>query len=136
MIGSLIVILAVAGLLAYAAARKPASAARQRPGRLLSRTTPLSADEVLARAEQFGRSAGYGVDHIDGAAAPLVLSQGAGLFSFGFFYPLFLTPTPGGTMVELGIQSRAFQFGPLVTRAHRKLFEGLTAALAGPPARP
>ncbi|WP_208325965.1 hypothetical protein, partial [Amycolatopsis arida] len=42
-------------------------------------------------------------------------------FTWGFFYPVVVSAEGTGARVEIGIKPKVFQYGPLVTRAHRKL---------------
>jgi hypothetical protein len=47
--------------------------------------------------------------------------------AWGFFYPAVVYADSAGTRVDLGIKSKVFQYGPLVTRAHRKLAHALAS---------
>ncbi len=64
---------------------------------------------------------GYKVDDADPARGIVVLSSGPSLFTYGFLFPAFVSSEGAGTRVDLGIKSKAIQYGPLVTRAHLKL---------------
>ena len=113
-----------------AANRRAASVMGSRPHRILSFAVPMppaEAFEAVARAAQAG---GYNIDATDHAKGQAVLSSGASLTNFGFFYPVFVTPRDGGgSLVEIGIKSKAFQWGPIVGSNHRRCFNGIKAAL-------
>lgn len=64
---------------------------------------------------------GYTVDDADPVYGVVVLSSKPTVFTWGFFYPVVLSAEGTGTRVDLGIKSKMFQAGPLVTRAHRQL---------------
>ncbi len=87
------------------------------PKRVISFTAPQAPDAVLAAVAKgvSGLPATFEVRN----ANRVVLSDKATLSSFGFFYPIQVTPAPGGgSKVEIGIASRGNQWGPLVTKAH------------------
>ena len=69
--------------------------------------------------------AGYSIEDADPAHGIVLFSSRPTLFTWGFFYPAALFPQGSGTHVHLGIKSKLFQYGPLVTRAHRKLANAL-----------
>ena len=70
------------------------------------------------------------VAHADPASGRLLLEDQPSLASWGFYYPVTIVAVPeGGSRVDVGIKSRAFQFGPLVTRAHEKLVADLKSRL-------
>lgn len=73
--------------------------------------------------------AGYSVEDADPARRIVILSSRPTLFTLGFFYPTFVYTEGGGTRVDLGIKSKAFQYGPLVTRDHRKLAQALASLI-------
>lgn len=70
---------------------------------------------------------GYLVEDTDPARGIVILSSRPTAFSYGFFYPVVVYPEGAGTRVDLGIKSKVFQYGPVVTRAHRKLAHALAA---------
>jgi hypothetical protein len=64
---------------------------------------------------------GYSIDDTDPARGIVILSSPPRSFDLGFFYPTMIHPEGTGTGIEVGIKSKVIQYGPLVTRAHRKL---------------
>ncbi|MGH3757791.1 hypothetical protein [Actinophytocola sp.] len=73
--------------------------------------------------------AGYSVEDADPARRIVILSSRTTLFTLGFFYPTFVYAEGGGTRVAIGIKSKAFQYGPLPTRDHRKLAQALASLI-------
>lgn len=74
---------------------------------------------------------GFSVADADPGRGMVLLESGMSATTWGFFYPVLVTPEPTGTRVELGIKSKAIQYGPLVTRQHRKLADALAALTHG-----
>lgn len=70
---------------------------------------------------------GYKLDDADPTRGVVIFSSKPNLVTYGFFYPAAVYAEGPGTRVDLGIKSKAFQYGPLVTRAHRKLAHALAA---------
>ncbi|MEV0701948.1 hypothetical protein AB0I53_29095 [Saccharopolyspora sp. NPDC050389] len=58
----------------------------------------------------------------------MLLSSRPTAFTWGFFYPAVVYAEGAGTRVDLGIKSKAVQYGPLVTQAHRKLAHALASS--------
>ncbi|MCP3798427.1 hypothetical protein NLX83_04055 [Allokutzneria sp. A3M-2-11 16] len=74
---------------------------------------------------------GYAVEDHDPSRGIVLLSSRPSAFTWGFFYPAVVSADGAGTRVDLGIKSKAFQYGPLVTRAHRKLAGALAGLVQG-----
>lgn len=93
--------------------------------------SPASPQDVLARLQMIGTP--Y---QIDAAEGPIViLSSGVTFGSWGFFYPVHVHPEGSGSKIVVGISSKVFQIGPLVTRARNKCVEAIEATLSVPVAR-
>lgn len=75
--------------------------------------------------------AGYSVVDTDPGRGLVLLDSRTTFATWGFFYPILVTPEPTGTRVEIGIKSKAIQYGPLVTREHRKLADAVAALVHG-----
>ncbi len=59
------------------------------------------------------------------------VSDAASATSWGFYYPIYLKPLgTRETELEIGIQSKAMQMGPVVTKQHQKLIEAVKRALS------
>lgn len=116
----LVVIVVTAAALVVAFARKGSVARLTMTKRrivLLSTAPPEVMFDWLSRY----CPPGYSVDDADPARRTVILSSRPTAFTWGFFYPAVVTPEGIGSRVDLGIKSKMFQYGPLVTRAHRKL---------------
>ncbi|WP_340682617.1 hypothetical protein LCL61_28640 [Amycolatopsis coloradensis] len=74
---------------------------------------------------------GYSVDDHDAARGIVILSSRPTVSTWGFFYPAVIHAEGAGTRVDLGITSKLFQYGPLVTRAHGKLAHALASLTQG-----
>ena len=94
-----------------------------------------SIDVALAPEQAFERIAAmprgtYRVDDHDRDRRTIVLSSNPTGFTWGFLYPVFVTPTSGGgSRVEVGIRSRFIQVGPLVTGAHDRVMAAIEEQL-------
>jgi len=52
--------------------------------------------------------------------------------TWGFFYPVFIVQSQAGCQLTVGIRSRLFQVGPLVTRAHKECVAAIEIQLGSP----
>jgi hypothetical protein len=95
--------------------------------------SPASPAEVVAALRLIGPP--YKVDDVDASSNMLVLSSPVSFFSWGFLYPVVITPRGSGSTIVIGCGSKVFQMGPLVTRAHNNCVAAVQAALAAAPAR-
>jgi len=135
MFRSLIIgLLAAGGVISIAliisASRKGASAADNKPRRIQSFVTRMTPSAVMRAVITFAQRSGYRIEFLDETEGKIVLSDSVSLSSFGFFYPIFVTPQGGDqTLVEVGIKSRAWQVGPIVARHHDRCFHGMKATL-------
>ena len=78
----------------------------------------------------------YKLDDEDPSQRILVFSSNPSLFSWGFFYPVVVTPTAGGgSEVRIDIQSRFIQFGPVVSHNRQKCADAIEKLLSVPTAR-
>ena len=112
------------------AAMNKGSTQMKKPSRIKSFTTTTPLDKVMKTLIHFAQSSGYKVDDFNESDAILVLSDSASLTSYGFFYPVYLSKqSDGKTVVNIGIKSKAFQLGPIVSRNHEKCFNGIKTAL-------
>ena len=94
-------------------------------------TSPLPPAETIKRLQEsaFGR---YTLADADPARGVLVFKSPMSIFSWGFFFPVAVTAAPGGgSVVAIGIKSRALQWGPVVGNNHRDFAQAATKALAG-----
>src|SRR5215831_14477275 len=95
---------------------------------------PLDAASVFARLQRVDIR--YRIDDADPATKRLVLSSSPSAFTWGFLFPININDyAGGGSHIEIGITSKVFQAGPLVTRAHGRLVDDITQALGVPGTR-
>jgi hypothetical protein len=82
-------------------------------------------------------AAPFGIDDHDAKTRVIIIQKPVALFGgWGFFYPVFIAPAPGGgSQITVGCTSKVFQMGPLVTRAHDKCVQAILTTLAVAPAR-
>lgn len=131
MLEVLIIGVVVVGIgLIIAAMRRGSSATGSKPSRLQSFTATGSPQETLKAIIRFAQQAGYQISAIDEAKGQLVLEESASLTSWGFFFPVFVSPkSDNSTLVEVGIKSKLVQVGPIVSRSHEKCVNGIKASL-------
>jgi hypothetical protein len=96
-------------------------------------TSPATPSEVFAALRLIGPP--FKADDSDAASNILVLSSPVTLFSWGFLYPVFITPNGSGSKIVVGCGSKLIQIGPVVTNAHNKCVAAIRAALSAAPAR-
>jgi hypothetical protein len=75
------------------------------------------------------------VDDSDASSNIVVLSSPVTFFSWGFIYPVFITPANGGSKILVGCGSKLIQMGPIVTNAHNKCVAAIETALSVAAAR-
>lgn len=129
----IVILIAVAAGYGIAFTRKGSVRGTSMPGRQESLSSPASPADVLAALKRLG--APYAVDDADDAAKIVVLSSPVTLFSWGFFYPVYVSEAGTGSRIVVGCSSKLFQMGPVVTNAHRKCIEAIEAALGVAQAR-
>ena len=112
-------LLAAVGVISIAliisASRKGVSAADNKPRRIQSFVASMTPSAVIRAVITFAQRSGYKIEFLDETEGKIVLSDSVSLTSFGFFYPIFVTPQGGDqTLVEVGIKSRVWQVGPVL----------------------
>lgn len=129
--GTLLLVIAVIGvLLIVAATRKPSTAVGERPNRMLSFDTSASPSEAARSVVRFAQSSGYAIEEISPNEDSIVVSEPPTLTTWGFLYPILLSEQPnGGTMVEVGVKSKLVQYGSLTARSHERFVNGIKAAI-------
>ena len=84
---------------------------------------------VLKAIVRYAQASIYKIEIFDEDNSNLVLSDAPSLTSYGFFYPIFVRSQGAETLVEVGIKSRSWQVGPIVTRHHDRCFNWTKAAI-------
>ena len=97
--------------------------------RVLTLETPLSPDAVLAALAGGVKDRPATLEASDPTRHRLVFTDRATMTTFGFFYPIHVTASGSGSKVDVGIVSRGNQWGPLVTKAHNIVLDGVKATL-------
>lgn len=129
----LVPLVVIAAGLIIAFSRKGSVASTQIGARRLELTSVLDPAAVFERITQIGGR--YKVDDASPVSLSVILSTSPTLVTWGFFFPVVIQPAGNGARIEIGIQSRLFQWGPVVTHAHKRCAAEIERALALPAAR-
>ncbi len=131
-ITTLLVLVLVAVAVRYARQREASSTVVKKPKRVLSFTTSQEIDHVLQAIIRSVEESEYGLETTDDENPRLILGTPPTATTWGFFYPVYLTRQDDGqTLIEVGIQSRLFQAGPIVRKHHARCFGLITEAVLG-----
>jgi hypothetical protein len=134
LVGAVIGLVFAGVMLAIAFVRRGSVAAQRIGGRRLEVQAAAPPDAVFERLRAM--PAPYRVEDADAAQRKLVLSTNPSFASFGFFYPIEIHARPdGGSAIHVGILSKVFQYGPIVTRWHRKAIKAIEEQVTVPGAR-
>ncbi|MFT3700377.1 MAG: hypothetical protein QM831_44945 [Kofleriaceae bacterium] len=99
------------------------------PGRNQTLHHPASPDEVFNALKKIPPP--FKVDDADPGTKIVVLSSPVTFFSWGFLYPVFITPNgAGGSQITVGCTSKLIQMGPIVTNAHNKAVAAVERTLS------
>jgi hypothetical protein len=113
-----------------AATRERAWALKVKPQRKESFSTMLSPEESLKSIVRFAQSSDYKISNLDETENQALLEESASLWSWGFYFPVLVSKQPNGfTSIEVGIKSKFIQYGPIVSRSHKRCINGIKAAL-------
>ena len=94
-------------ILIIAASKKGSRVQVSDSARLTPIITSLSMDKAFDTVLEFARYNGYAIDTNERANRRIVLGQGAGLLSYGNFYPIQVkSRSDGNTIVEVGIRGK------------------------------
>jgi hypothetical protein len=138
-IGLAVSLVIVAIYFLIAMTRKPAAVVREKPRNLRQLVTPWGYHAAVTSVLQAMPAHGFKVEEVTPDGSRMILSTPITVWSYGFFYPIYFSAQPGGgTLVEVGIASRAMQWGPFVSRNHEKVFNLVREVVmpyipAGPP---
>lgn len=110
--------------------RKAPFLLKQKPKRLLRFSTSQSPQKIIEQVILLAHTFNYPIEDIDESRGRIILSSSINWTSWGFFYPIYTSlQNDGKTLVEVGIKSRLYQYGPLVTRAHKKFYNKVKNAI-------
>jgi hypothetical protein len=115
----------------FAMTRKGSWALQVKPQRIESFSTRMSLEESLASIICFAQESGYKISNLDEMANRIVLEEPTSLWSYGFFFPVFISKQrDGDTLISVGIKSKFIQYGPVVSRSHRRCVNGIKASFS------
>jgi len=84
---------------------------------------------AIARLREAEAAMGLAVALDDAGGDRLILEERASLNSYGNFLAVGAAGEGGGSTVTVGLMNKAPQWGPVVTRKHRKLADKVRGAL-------
>jgi hypothetical protein len=124
LVGGIVVVI----MMIVASQKKMPASTAQQTSRRLTLTSPLAPAAVVEKlaAAQWRR---LKLHDSDAARGVVVLATGMTVFSWGFFYPVFITTNGTGSTLEIGVKSRIFQAGPVVTNNHKAAVAEIDQAL-------
>jgi len=131
-VGALVGLLLPAVEIVIATTRRVTPAMRRKPGHVFTFATRIQWDVAMRMLLEAALAAGYAIEEVDVASGFMMLGQRISWWTWGFFLPVYFLVAPDGlTMVEVGIRSKLFQYGPIVRHNHKRCFESVRAALSG-----
>ena len=103
----------------------------KKPKKLQVFTVNSSARQVLEILKNQVETLGYRLEAAPKADEDLLISDNVTATSWGFYYFIYLTEVDKhATRVEVGIKSKLFQIGPVVTKHLRQCRERLEELLS------
>ncbi len=134
LLGILIVIIlaiTITSILSYYSSKRDSSfLLKKKPKHLMALNTKLLPTEIITIIiNDISPKLGYKVESFDVEKKNIVLSSPGTLFSWGFFYPIYITSQDDLSVVEIGIRSKLFQGGPIRTKQHKKCFHAIKSVL-------
>lgn len=100
--------------------------------RVMHVSTPKSPDEVLAALAGGIPALKAAPSATDPNTKRVVLATPMSFATWGFWFPVHVSAQANGvTILDIGITSRGFQWGPLVTQAHRNFANAVAAQVGG-----
>jgi hypothetical protein len=113
--------------------RKGSVAATRMGGRRLDVHTAADPQAVFDRIRAMRGK--FTADDSDGTSKIVVLASPVTFFSWGFMYPVIIHAEGSGSRIEIGIQSKFIQIGPIVGKWHRDCAAAIEQELSVPAAR-
>ena len=104
---------------------------RVKPKNTRNFRTNLAPQATLRMIADSSAAFGYDVEEIDPAERYIILGQDQTSGShWGFYYPTFFTAMPdGGTLVQVGMSGKLFQFGLIAVFNHKRFVTTLQEAV-------
>jgi hypothetical protein len=125
------VVMAVGLLIAFL--RKGSVASTRMGTRRIEVVSAMDPAAVFARLTRI--TGDLKVDDASPDAKIVILSSSPSLVTWGFLYPVIIHAAGTGSRIEVGVLSKVLQWGPLVTRAHKKCVAAIEDAIGIPAAR-
>ncbi len=120
------------GMYLFALNRKATDAVKEKSTNLKRIATGVPYSDAINRLIQYAPSEKYKVEDVAHDGSRVILGTSVTFFSYGFFYPVYFSVLPdGATLVEVGITSRAIQWGPVVSFNHDKAATMVSKAVLG-----
>ncbi len=102
----------------------------QKPKQLLKFSTNQSPQTIIEHVTLLARTFNFTIEDINERIGRIILGSYFNWTSWGFFYPVYVSiQNDEKTLVEVGIKSRLYQYGPVVTRAHKKFYNKVKNAI-------
>ena len=103
-------------ILLYIAAKRVAPAIDDpMPKRMKQFNSSKSAKMIMNDIVNLATKSHYSVDETDESTGRIIVSKGATLFSWGFFFPIqIVEKSDNSCLVTVGIKSKLIQIGPIV----------------------
>jgi hypothetical protein len=131
-IGAVVGLLFTAAGVLIAVTRWFTPAMRMKPRHVFTFATNIRWDDAMRVLLEAVPAAGYAIEEVDIRSGYMMLGQRISWWTWGFLLPVYFSVAPDGmTMVDVGIRSKLFQYGPIVRHNHRRCFEAVRAALGG-----
>ena len=127
-IGLLVGGIVVLVIMIVAATRKVPAHSVQQTTRRITLASPLAPAAVIEKLKS-ARWRRVKLHDVDAGRGVVVLATGTTIFSWGFFYPVFVSRSGSGSTLEIGCKSRAMQWGPVVTNNHKSAVAEIEQAL-------
>jgi hypothetical protein len=116
--------------LIIAAMQSGSSVLGKRTSRTKTLTSPGQAKDIFKIILQSAQSSGYKIAAIDENNYNIVLEEKPSATTWGFFLPISITQEAQGiAQIEIGIKSKLYQLGPIVTRSHERCLNSIKATL-------
>lgn len=122
----------IPGSLYYnAKTRKALDLVKEKPSRIKTISTLLPPTEAAHRIVTHAPTERYKVEDVASDSSRVVLSTPVGLFSYGFFFPIYFTSMPdGSTSVEVGVTTPVPHRGFAIYMHHNRCLDMVSRALA------
>ncbi len=123
--GSIVSAVIITVFVVMATLRKPNKLFKKKPRQTKSFRITVKPEELKEKITRFANQNKYRVEGISEEDHCIVLGTEMGLLHWGFFFPIYYSQEQGEVKIEMGIESKAYQWGPVVNNAFKKFTETL-----------